>query len=127
MKDAGRYYEKSINPRETGKSLGSDRLGGPQFSKKIQPIYELLKWKWAGATTKSGIPSAEDIERTICHLCSRGREGSWDTGEYDCSTGGITVKVSKDNSEVFRASLSLEVDLTSYFMADDNLRDLKFS
>ncbi len=57
-------------------------------AEKFHPIYVFMKWNWADASTKSGIPTKEDLRRTMRHLISDILESDETTMT---GTGGIQI------------------------------------
>jgi hypothetical protein len=73
------------------------------FAEKIQPLYELLDWKWYDC----GIPTVEDIYEKTQELITRFKEQD----EYT-TTAGIMIKKEYDEGMLQGITLAFVVDDT---------------
>jgi len=76
-----------MNKRDI-KGILYGKVGG--FAERVAPIYELLNWKWGGASP----PTQGEIEQVLMELID-----SLD-GEGSVSTGGLEVFFDKEACEI---------------------------
>lgn len=81
-----------------------------KFAERIQPIYDLLNWKWSTKLDSSDVhvPAVEEIHERINDLIESTFKSEHNTG----SRGGFKVELYRDHDDLIPMDFDLTVSFT---------------
>jgi hypothetical protein len=84
------------------------------FAKKVQPIYQMLNWKWANDAVY-GIPTVDEIEQALRHNLDTLAEGNTYSG-----SGGLCAKIDDEGCVEMYLEVNPDFDKENFNETKDN-------